>query len=143
LPRLSLASSTRFSFGCAAALLLAWRCAGAAADLPDADIRLELMPRICTLGAKDRQCQTRILAQWQAAQEQSLCLIILDRPEIKRCWENYSHGNYTLELSFDEDLTFQLRDPQLQQILASEVLKVIREAIRYRHKRREPWNVFD
>ena len=33
--------------------------------------------------------------------------------------------------------------PGLQQILASEVLRVIKEAILYRHKRRQPWNIFD
>jgi hypothetical protein len=31
----------------------------------------------------------------------------------------------------------------LQHVLASEALRVIREALRYRHKRREPWNIFD
>lgn len=101
------------------------------------------MPRICTLSAKDRQCETRVQAQWQSPQDESLCLIILDRPDIKHCWENYRDGSYTLQLTFGDDLTFQLRDPQLQRILASEVLRVIREAIRYRHRRREPWNIFD
>jgi hypothetical protein len=28
-------------------------------------------------------------------------------------------------------------------VLASEALRVIREAIRYRRKRRQPWNIFD
>jgi hypothetical protein len=51
-------------------------------------------------------------------------------------------GTYSIELEFAEDLTFQLRDPELRQILSSEILRVIREAIRYRHKRREPWNIF-
>jgi hypothetical protein len=42
-----------------------------------------------------------------------------------------------------DDLTFQLRDPALQNILASEVLRVIREALHYRHRRRDPWNIFE
>jgi len=46
-------------------------------------------------------------------------------------------------LTFTEDLTFQLRDVSLEHVLASEVLRVIREALRYRHKRRQPWNIFD
>jgi hypothetical protein len=134
--------STRSSVACVA-LTLAWRLTQAAAEAPEEDIRLELVPRICTLAAKDKQCETRVEAQWQAPREESLCLIILNRPGIKRCWENYSQGSYSLELTFGDDLTFQLRDPALQRILASEVLQVIREAIRYRHKRREPWNIFD
>jgi hypothetical protein len=107
------------------------------------DIRLELSPRICTLAAGDKQCETRVSANWQSPREESLCLVILQRPEVKRCWEKYSEGNYSIELTFAEDLVFQLRDLELRNVLASEALRVIREAIRYRHKRRQPWNLFD
>jgi Protein of unknown function (DUF3019) len=109
----------------------------------DTDIRLELSPRICTLAATDKQCETRVSAKWRSPHEESLCLVILDRPEVKRCWEKYSEGTYSIELVFAEDLVFQLRDFELQNVLAFEVLRVIREAIRYRHKRRQPWNIFD
>jgi hypothetical protein len=67
----------------------------------------------------------------------------VDRPDIKRCWENYAEGTYSIELVFADDLVFQLKDIQLQHVLASEALRVIREAMRYRHKRRQPWNIFD
>jgi hypothetical protein len=105
------------------------------------DIRLELSPRICTLTVNDTQCDTVVRATWRAPSDESLCLVIVGRPEVKRCWEKYSEGNYSIELVFSTDLVFQLKD--LDQVLASEVLRVIREAIRYRHKRREPWNIFD
>ena len=107
------------------------------------DIRLELSPRICTLTANDTQCDTVVRATWRAPGDESLCLVIVGRPEVKRCWEKYSEGSYSIELIFSTDLVFQLKDLDLQQMLASEVLRVIREAIRYRHKRREPWNIFD
>jgi len=106
-------------------------------------IQLELSPRVCSLSAHDEQCDTVVRARWSAPREESLCLVIEDRPEVKRCWEHYAAGTYTVELMFAHDLTFELRDPALQQILASEVLRVIREAILYRHKRRQPWNIFD
>ena len=109
----------------------------------DEDIHLELSPRICTLAARDKQCETEVHAQWSSDHEESLCLVILNRPEVKHCWENYSQGTYSLHLTFADDLTFQLRDAGLQNILASEVLRVIREALHYRHKRREPWNIFE
>jgi hypothetical protein len=105
-------------------------------------IQLQLSPRICTLSANDKQCQTQVLASWRSAAPESLCLIVLEKPEVKRCWERYSEGTYSVELVFSDDLTFQLRDPDMRQVLSSEVLRVIREAVRYRHKRREPWNVF-
>ncbi len=117
--------------------------ADAASTAANNDIHLELSPRICTLGAHDKQCQTEVHAQWSAPREESLCLIILDRPDVKRCWEHFSQGTYSIELTFVDDLTFQLRDPALQNVLASEVLRVIREALHYRHKRREPWNIFE
>jgi hypothetical protein len=115
-----------------------------AAMSPAADgIRLEISPRICTLTGTDKQCVTPVHAQWRSAHEESLCLVILARPEVKHCWEHYSAGNYTIELTFAEDLVFQLRDVSLEHVLASEALRVIREAIRYRHKRRQPWNIFE
>ena len=107
------------------------------------DIRLELSPRICTLTMNDTQCDTVVHATWRAPSNESLCLVIVGRPDVKRCWEKYSEGTYSIELIFSSDLVFQLKDIDLQQVLASEVLRVIREAIRYRHKRRDPWNVFD
>jgi len=119
----------------------AW--AAASTDADEDNIHLELSPRICTLGAKDKQCQTEVHAQWSAPHEESLCLVILDRPEIKHCWERYSQGTYSIDLTFMDDLTFQLRDPALRNVLASEVLRVIREALHYRHRRRDPWNIFE
>ena len=109
----------------------------------DDGIHLELSPRICTLASHDKQCQTEVHAQWSAPREESLCLVIVDRPEVKHCWEHYSQGTYSIDLTFVDDLTFQLRDPGLQNVLASEVLRVIREALHYRHRRREPWNIFE
>lgn len=115
----------------------------AAAAPSDADIHLELSPRICTLASHDKQCKTEVHAQWSAPREESLCLVIVDRPDVKRCWEHFSQGTYSIDLTFVDDLTVELRDPGLQNVLASEVLRVIREALRYRHKRREPWNIFE
>lgn len=115
----------------------------AAAAPSDADIHLELSPRICTLASHDKQCKTEVHAQWSAPREESLCLVIVDRPDVKHCWEHFSQGTYSIDLTFVEDLTVELRDPGLQNVLASEVLRVIREALRYRHKRREPWNIFE
>jgi hypothetical protein len=117
--------------------------AAAASDADGADIQLELSPRICTLAIGDKQCEARVAAKWRSAHEESLCLVIVNRPDIKRCWENYSQGTYSIELVFTEDVIFQLKDLELRRVLASEALRVIREAIRYRHKRRQPWNIFD
>ena len=117
--------------------------AAAAMSPTDVDIKLEISPRICVLATKDKQCEIPVHAQWQSPHEESLCLVIVARPDVKRCWEHYSQGTYTIDLTFSDDLTFQLRDVSLDHVFASEVLRVIREALRYRHKRRQPWNIFD
>ena len=122
--------------------LAAWT-AGAHAAAGATRIELALSPRICTLSVKDKQCEAEVRAQWKSPQTESLCLVIQDRPDVKRCWENYAAGTYSIVLVVTEDVVFQLKDLNLQQVFASEVLRVIREALRYRHKRREPWNVFD
>lgn len=105
-------------------------------------IKLELRPRICTLSSEDEQCETVVNARWRSARDESLCLVIVGRPDIKQCWENYSKGVYTVELAFSEDLVVELRDPQLQGVLVSEAVRVIREALQLRRKRRQPWNIF-
>jgi hypothetical protein len=112
-------------------LALAWmQTATGAGGVPGKGIRLQISPRLCTLAARDKQCDVLVQASWRAPQEESLCLVLLGRPEIKRCWEDYAAGTYTLQLEFAQDLTFQ-------------VLRVLREALQYRHRRRQPWNIFD
>jgi Protein of unknown function (DUF3019) len=127
---------------CSGVLLLPSQTNAATGD-GSGNIHLELSPRICTLTTNDTQCDAVVHARWRAPGDESLCLVIVGRPEIKRCWEHYSEGNYSIELIFSADLIFQLKDLDQQRVLTSEALRVIHEAIRYRHKRREPWNIFD
>jgi Protein of unknown function (DUF3019) len=115
----------------------------AASAVPGDEVKLQISPRICVLTDKDRQCEIPVHAQWKSTHEESLCLVIVTHPDVKRCWEHFSAGTYTVELTFTDDLTFQLQDVSMQRVLASEVLQVIREAIRYRHKRRQPWSIFE
>ena len=135
----------RFSMGsrarrCTAILVAA--ALTAAMDEPGSGIQLQLSPRVCTLAANERQCATTVRANWHSPREESLCLVILGRSDVKRCWEHYSEGTYDIELVFSDDLLFELKDSRLETVLASEALRIIREAIRYRHRRRDPWNIF-
>jgi hypothetical protein len=136
----------RFSRGSRAgrgtAILIAAVLTGGMGD-SGSGIELELSPRVCTLAANERQCSTAVHAKWHSTREESLCLVILGRSDVKRCWEHYSEGTYNIELVFSDDLLFELRDSRLETVLASEALRIIREAIRYRHRRRDPWNIFE
>lgn len=104
-------------------------------------VQLDVKPKICSLAAGDDRCETTVRAHWQSARDESLCLVIVGRPEIKRCWEQYSEGNYRVELAFDQDLIVQLQDPQLEQVIAQTAITIIREALQLRRKRRQPWNI--
>jgi hypothetical protein len=145
-PRSKPASAHRIPVAAVAALLgaLGWGVPvrGDTGPAPEEAIRFEISPRICSLGANDKQCDTVVHASWNASHEESLCLVLNGRPDVKRCWEHYAAGTYSLELVFAQDLTFQLKDPTLQNTLSSAVLRVIREALMYRQRRRQPWNIF-
>jgi hypothetical protein len=130
------------AYACLALALCAHSSAHAAPDPSQGNIQLELSPRICTLTSNDKQCDTLVRATWRAPHNEDLCLVIENRSDIKRCWESYSEGTYSVELMFSTDVVFQLKDINLQSVVASEVLRVIREALQYRHRRREPWNIF-
>jgi Protein of unknown function (DUF3019) len=125
---------------CTAILIAALLTAGMGE--PGSGIQLELRPRVCTLAANEKQCSTTVHADWHSPREESLCLVILGRTDVKRCWEHYSQGTYSIELVFSDDLLFELKDSRLDTVLASKALRIIREAIRYRHRRRDPWNIF-
>jgi hypothetical protein len=126
---------------CTALALAAGSASAAPVVVKHESIDLELRPRVCTLSAKDDFCDTVVQAQWHSKQDESLCLVIVGRPEVRRCWERYSQGVYTVELAFSEDLIVELRDPQLQNVLVSAAVTVIKEAL-LRRKRRQPWNIF-
>jgi hypothetical protein len=125
------------------ALLSAALCGGAhAASDPNPDgISLELSPRVCTLSSDKENCDTVVTARWRAPRDESLCLLIVGQPQVRQCWENHTEGVYTVRLMFDRDLLVQLRDLGLQNVLASETIAVIKEALRLRRKRRQPWDI--
>jgi hypothetical protein len=112
------------------------------AAVPGSDaIKLELSPRVCTLAAGDDNCDTVVTAQWRAPRDESLCLLIVGQPQVKQCWEDHAEGVYTVRLLFDQDLLVELRNMDLSKVLASETIAVIKEALRLRRKRRQPWDI--
>ncbi len=76
----------------ASALLSAALSRGAAGrGRPDPnDIRLELSPRVCTLSSDMQNCDTIVTARWRAPRDESLCLLIVDQPQVRVCWENHA-----------------------------------------------------
>jgi hypothetical protein len=126
----------------ASVLLLSVQPAAAAEDASRPPVELKVRPRVCTLAGDDATCETTVHAQWRSPRNESLCLIIVDRPEVRQCWEDHKQGVYSVEISFSADLVVELRDAQLDRVLASQAIAVIRQALQLRHKRRAPWNIF-
>jgi hypothetical protein len=116
--------------------------AEAAGHAPRPAIELKVRPRVCTLAGEDTTCNTTVHAQWHSSRNESLCLLIVDRPHIRHCWENHAEGVYSVEVVFSEDLIVELRDAERDSVLASQAIAVIRQALQLRHKRRPPWNIF-
>lgn len=123
----------------AATLMIAELDAAAGAVAPG--VQFDVHPRVCTLSIDMESCSTVLHAHWRSPHDQSLCLIVVGQPQIKRCWENYSEGSYMAELEFKEDLTVELRDLELDAVLAAKTIPVIKETQQYRHRRRDPWNI--
>lgn len=123
-------------------LIAADRATAAAGSERQQPIELRLRPRVCTLLEDDEACNTTVRAHWRSKQNESLCLVIVDQPNIRRCWEDHSEGVYSVEVSFSEDLVVQLRDTELDRVLASEAIAVIRKALQFRRRRRQPWSIF-
>jgi hypothetical protein len=116
--------------------------AALAADASRPRIELKVRPRVCTLSEEDTTCNTTVHAQWRSSRNESLCLLIVDRPQVRQCWEDHKEGVYSIEVSFSEDLVVELRDTELDRVLASQAVAVIRRALQLRHRRRPPWNIF-
>jgi hypothetical protein len=136
-------TSKCFSAALLCCLLIAAGPAAAALDNErQQPIELRLRPRVCTLNENDEACNTTVRAQWRSKQNESLCLVIVDQPHIRRCWEDHKEGVYSVEVVFSEDLVVQLRDTELDTVLASQAIAVIRKALEFRRKRRQPWSIF-
>ena len=123
-------------------MLLSVQAAALAADASRPRIELKLRPRVCTLSDENPTCNTTVHAQWRSSRNESLCLLIVDHPQVRQCWEDHREGVYSVEVSFSEDLVVELRDAELDRVLASQAVSVIRQALQLRHRRRPPWNIF-
>ena len=136
-------TSKYYSAALLCGLLAAAGPASAAGDSERQEsIELQLRPRVCTLSDNDAVCNITVRAQWRSTRNESLCLVIVDHPHIRRCWEDHSAGTYSVELAFSQDLIVQLRDSELDRVLVSQAVAVIRKALRFRRKRRQPWSIF-
>lgn len=104
--------------------------------------RLELKPQVCALVEDEQLCREQIDIEWSSGERLQVCLFIDGEQAPLACWREHVRGDYEYNALTSESLTFELRRQPDDQLLASEILSVIREHTDYRYRRRKPWSFF-
>lgn len=104
--------------------------------------QLALKPRVCALAENEELCREQIDIEWRAGERLQVCLFIDGEPTPLACWREHLRGDYEYQAQTKDNLTFELRLQPSDQLLAREILSVIREHAEYRYRRRKPWSFF-
>jgi hypothetical protein len=118
-----------------------FNAAAVASEVHKDRVQLKLNPRLCTLSKDEPRCKALVRISWTSEAKQSLCLKVVNRPDVNHCWKQNSQGNFGIQLAFKNDLTVELRDSRTQSLVASKTISIVREG-EYRHRRRHPWDLF-
>ncbi len=103
---------------------------------------LALKPQVCALTEEEDLCREQIDIEWRTGERLQLCLFIGGQQAPLACWRERLKGAYEYQAQTKESLTFELRHQPDNQLLAREILSVIREHTDYRYRRRKPWSFF-
>lgn len=104
--------------------------------------QLELKPQVCALSESEELCREQIDIEWRSGESLQVCLFIDGEQTPLACWYERRRGDYEYQAQTKESLTFELRQQPGDQLLAREILSVIREHTDYRYRRRKPWSFF-
>lgn len=104
------------------------------------DVSLSVEPNLCVLSAEETECRDRVAVHWKAPRERSLCLYRQGQAEPLTCWRDSRAGRYVSQLTAGGNTRFQLRPDAGGPVIASRVFEVVRDAPRYRRRRRNPWS---
>lgn len=107
-----------------------------------AEVDLRLRPSVCALSDDQQLCQDTVEVSWQSDTPQVLCLFLEQQDQPLECWQTRQQGEFRYRANTDQNLVFQLRRRQGNELLASAVFEVLREHTEYRSRRRKPWNFF-
>ncbi len=104
--------------------------------------QLALKPQVCALAENEELCREQIDIEWRTGERIQVCLFIDGEQMPLACWRERLRGDYEYQAQTKENLIFELRQQPSNQLLAREILSVIREHTDYRYRRRKPWSFF-
>ena len=108
-------------------------------------IEFKVQPQQCVTLRQGRDCFATITMQWQKSTEQSLCLYQINKKQTDnkqqlRCWKKSQQGQMILEFESSDNLIYQLRTQQGDQLVAE--TEVVVSWLHKNTTRRRRWRLF-
>ena len=116
---------------------------GAAEDMPESDIRLEVKPVLCVTDNRNPSCDLSFLIVWQSGTTGYYCLFNDFGDEPLRCWSQERTGRMTDDRIVDENFAFWMTGEDLASRLAEVDVEVLRLDTDDRRRRRRTRHVWD
>jgi hypothetical protein len=87
-------------------------------------VKIIVKPNQCIALHQGQKCYVDIDLTWNANLSGDYCLYSSQQVKALQCWSGQSNGSYKKEIESSEDITFTIQLTGLDNILASEVLKM-------------------
>ncbi|MBT8145151.1 MAG: DUF3019 domain-containing protein [Gammaproteobacteria bacterium] len=117
-------------------------CAAVIARADDADVVLDVKPRLCVMGG-DRKCDASVVAAWRSRQPGAFCLHASGRETPLQCWQEMREGRYLGEHQIDGTLTLILIAATGAEVARSEIEVLASDTSdrRRKRRRRHVWSI--
>jgi len=103
---------------------------------------LFLSPNLCLLSKKETRCDINIQVRWQTPQRSDYCLYKnISLPAI-HCWQDSAQANIKVEFTLEENLTLLLVDTRNGKTVYQQLVRLQKQAKKYRRSRRNPWRFY-
>lgn len=105
-------------------------------------IQFSIKPRICVLSGGEEECRDEIEIRWSSETRRSLCLHQSDKSKVLRCWNSSFNGEHFVEISATQNIDFQLKEKENNDVVVTEAFEVVLDNSKYRRRRRNAWSFF-
>jgi len=103
---------------------------------------LFLSPESCFLLKYEKSCDLVVKISWRTEEENEYCLYQNKNNSPIQCWKKSNHATVDLMINFEENVLFELRAAQTQEIVFSQILKFYRKVSNLKRRRRNPWSFY-
>lgn len=105
-------------------------------------IQFSIKPRLCVLSEGESLCRDELEIKWESPAPRSLCLYRSDQASALECWENKHIGEHRVSVSAANNIDFQLKHMEDQDLLVTEAFEVVQDNSKFRRRRRNAWSFF-